>query len=56
MAVKWLMLVRGGIDDVVSLSVGLNSFVIESIPAYNSNISLSVKQVTFYETLKIASV
>ena len=31
MAVKRLMLVRGGSDDAVSLSAGLNSFINESI-------------------------
>ena len=36
--------------------VGLNSFINESIPAYNNNISLSVKQVDVNETLKIANV
>ena len=38
------------------VTFGLNSFINESIPAYNNNISLSVKQVNLYEMLKIANI
>ena len=44
----------GNIKTDRHLTFGLNSIINESIPAYNYNISLSVKQVNSHETLKLA--
>ena len=44
------------VDAWLHVTVGLNSSTNESIPAYNNNISLSVKQANLYETLKTANI
>ena len=41
---------------ITLLLIGLNRFIKDSIPAYNNNISLGVKQVKLYETFKTANV